>query len=1546
MKPTRSQFAPLSRSGALKSALFLASAAVLGWVALGPQASPTSKEGSNLSVLISPHGDLHWESPAIQAGSTVELEAELARTDLEESDAVTLVASADGQRDVSKTLHAGDPSLLVPIRTGQAGPLRLHATSSSGREMPLQTSLRKLPISADESIAFEAEPNNSWREANPFQIGRTVYGNGDDTDYLDNEDEKPVKGYANGLDNAIKDRPGLDWFRIDYKDEEPKLVIFELDILDRDVSVCLRMYTPNKEGTGIDLFLEGTDPMEIIHDREPERYSKSITRTLRKGTYYLQVIGNHPRYILRSKTYPIPPYTNAEDAVRVGAHYIMNVGDAWVAQVPREGNIYRRIQNMHDSTTKCTACHPSIFSTEAVLTAKKNGYPIEAKSNFRYVVDRIYNGPVKLYGPFDVFWQRYIAIPMQSQGKHGGILMDFEKYVSQRETPTFLRFAPFLRHAWTGMTELHPDEENGVVPKDSNVGFAIRDWIVLREAFRRTGDRSYLDTADSVRSLVTSPNVNQKNIQDKIHRIWGLAIMGRHNPAEFQEVLHAAIEEMMSFQNPDGGWPDVVEPGRGSAVYTTGQVIWTLVQAGESLETRPTFQKGIDYILSQQQPFGGWFQTTTHENFRTPMRETRYAVMALAATHPIAKEPKLGWENRDGTEGHVPRTDTLLHTLDDLDNLWQVPAGREEEFTQAILPLLASSEPLVRSVAAETLGRIGTDSAIQPLIALLDDPVKDVWRAAAWSLRQFGNHGSGVEAIKAALESKESGTRRGAARVFAYQYFGMDERLDLAEDLMKLSKDENFWTRLEALKSLRQWFYRSNENAFKRRIVDLYIDHMAQPEHSAIRTNLAQGMYIMLDENQAGGVSLERNIARFPYERDRETVLAARNHVEQSVLLDPVLEALTSGNKLQREALVASFDGSFFAGRFYAKNPTGMIDVGNDREFSFYYEPKESVLERTFEALLQADLSTQRMAQVIQLANFFFLPRDSGDSLIHQLVLKQLSSDTPEIRQAALKVVREDLALKDGEKSEETIGLVMQLLSDEKMETREAVLSAVKRNSQLLHEPRVVAYVNNLLEVGADDPALRLLLLVIVDTDLVSDAKATRILENAFTETADVDLHSTLVERLFARQAMVETESPSRDLIRLLDTIAGDPVTSIREELIEHLEKSTVLRKSPRIAEVLHSGLSDASAGIRLRSLQLAQDQPELWDDPATFEYVLRLVIDPDPKIRALALAAVDQFGLLRKEARFAPRVKSLVGDPALGEKARNLLVAGGFDPNAIEADGAVQSFGIPDLDVFKEKVNPYFYEEAADKHSCAECHQNHSILRIAGFPTGATQMSEDLVIQNMNSAFKVVNLGDPEQSLLLRKPRSPQGQGAVPADSPTGLVHVGGPRWASTAHPAYQAILTWIREAASGNKRRLGAVASADSYSPDYPPGLALDNNPQTLWHTEFVGASPGYPHEIVIDLGSVSATSAFQYVPRQDTSSGRIKGWELYVSADGKTWGDKVASGEWPNDAAVQTVPFRHQGIQYVKLKGISSADGQPFMSAAEVVVLKAKDEVVKAE
>jgi hypothetical protein len=105
-------------------------------------------------------------------------------------------------------------------------------------------------------------------------------------------------------------------------------------------------------------------------------------------------------------------------------------------------------------------------------------------------------------------------------------------------------------------------------------------------------------------------------------------------------------------------------------------------------------------------------------------------------------------------------------------------------------------------------------------------------------------------------------------------------------------------------------------------------------------------------------------------------------------------------------------------------------------------------------------------------------------------------------------------------------------------------------------------------------------------------------------------------------------------------------------------------------------------------------------------------------------------------------------------------------------------------------------------------------------------------------------------------------------------------------------------------------------------------------------VGASPDYPHEIVLDLGQPAHVSTFQYVPRQEIANGRVRDWALYASADGSDWGEPLASGQWENDAAVKTVALRARAARFVKLVGLSSVNDQPFMSAAEIIVLRAEE------
>ena len=371
-----------------------------------------------------------------------------------------------------------------------------------------------MPLSQADRSAIEAEPNDSWRQANELRLGRDVYGSADDVDYLENKNEG---------------KAGLDWFRFEVVEEKPVLVYFQLDLLDRDVSANLRVYTLNPKSGQPEPYLKGKDPMEIVHDRERERYSKHISRTFTRGTYYLEVNANHPDYILRTRVLPVPPYDDPAQAVEAGMHYIINVGDAWFAQIPREGNIYVRADNLHDTATRCTACHPSSFSTEANLVAHRNGYPIRSKSNFQYVIDRIYNSITPLYGDGGLYWQRFIAIPLQSQGKQGGILLDFERQVSGRRTKTVERFGPFLRRAWETRKDLPADELNGVLPLDSKFGFAWRDLRVLKELGKRSGQPDYQEAADRVAAILGERAADRRieTLQDRIHRLYAWSLIDK-----------------------------------------------------------------------------------------------------------------------------------------------------------------------------------------------------------------------------------------------------------------------------------------------------------------------------------------------------------------------------------------------------------------------------------------------------------------------------------------------------------------------------------------------------------------------------------------------------------------------------------------------------------------------------------------------------------------------------------------------------------------------------------------------------------------------------------------------------------------------------------------------------------------------------------------------------------------------------------------------------------------------------------------------------------
>ena len=130
--------------------------------------------------------------------------------------------------------------------------------------------------------------------------------------------------------------------------------------------------------------------------------------------------------------------------------------------------------------------------------------------------------------------------------------------------------------------------------------------------------------------------------------------------------------------------------------------------------------------------------------------------------------------------------------------------------------------------------------------------------------------------------------------------------------------------------------------------------------------------------------------------------------------------------------------------------------------------------------------------------------------------------------------------------------------------------------------------------------------------------------------------------------------------------------------------------------------------------------------------------------------------------------------------------------------------------------------------------------------------------------------------------------------------------------------------------------VDSQETEGEHTPATNALDGDPATWWGTAWSASSPAYPHHVTLDLGDSHTLKEFKYLPRQNHTNDRIKDYEVYVSADGQSWGQPVAKGTWPNSADEQTVPLGGRTAQFIKLVALSSVNGQPWAGAAELNVL----------
>ena len=360
----------------------------------------------------------------------------------------------NGRALVAKTLHAGDADLYAPFHLGKdaRAAVKLSATGVTGNY--------KLQINAwPDSTQRKTGGNHSVKDASPMVLGQTVFASGDEAEYIPVENTSR-KDYA-------QDPRGEDWYSFTFDAPRPKLVFFQVELMDRDdLPVDVAIFREDR-GKLVE-YTRGQDPVASPHEVQALAGNKFAPRILdNKGEYFVRVRASHPEYKLRTRLYEVPPYNDPREAVRAGVDYIMGAGDSWFANTPRRGGTLDRVAPVHQETSLCVACHASHFSQRAQLYAAANGYSVEQRQQLQFLEERFYNNPRPFYG-FEkqgAVWARVISAPANVLSRMSTLTTLFENQISGEPRPAYHEhIRNYLDLYYADRTKLPPDETNGNTP--------------------------------------------------------------------------------------------------------------------------------------------------------------------------------------------------------------------------------------------------------------------------------------------------------------------------------------------------------------------------------------------------------------------------------------------------------------------------------------------------------------------------------------------------------------------------------------------------------------------------------------------------------------------------------------------------------------------------------------------------------------------------------------------------------------------------------------------------------------------------------------------------------------------------------------------------------------------------------------------------------------------------------------------------------------------------------------------------------------------------
>jgi hypothetical protein len=150
---------------------------------------------------------------------------------------------------------------------------------------------------------------------------------------------------------------------------------------------------------------------------------------------------------------------------------------------------------------------------------------------------------------------------------------------------------------------------------------------------------------DTVRGWLLNAKV--KDTEDRVFRLWGLRAAGAPDGD-----LRRAAQELARLQNTDGGWSQT--DAMDSDAYAAGSALVALHHAANLATSDPVYQRGVAFLLKNQQEDGSWLVHTRSRPFQTyfesgfphgkdqfiSMAASGWATTALALGCPSSQKPE------------------------------------------------------------------------------------------------------------------------------------------------------------------------------------------------------------------------------------------------------------------------------------------------------------------------------------------------------------------------------------------------------------------------------------------------------------------------------------------------------------------------------------------------------------------------------------------------------------------------------------------------------------------------------------------------------------------------------------------------------------------------------------------------------------------------------------------------------------------------------------------------------------------------------------------